>query len=108
MIYEYLYVDRSSIIPLTPSENFHYNSSTSDSGYGLLRSRTFISCAVNALYVYVVLTQSITVQIIATILTIVYKLGWVYLIIIPWLESVPGKFARISVFVSTYVGYHGR
>ena len=48
--------------------------------------------AVNGFYVWIVLTQSLAVQVVVAVVFVVYKLVFMYLVLVPWMERVESKY----------------
>ena len=63
-----------------------------------------VSFAVNGLYVYMMVTQALVIQVIASIGLVLFKLAWLYLVTVPWLKLVDSKFLLIlMVMVSNVI-----
>ena len=55
----------------------------------------FMSLTVNALYVYVVITQPVELQTAAVMLLVMYKLGWLYGVVLPWFQTIQSHFVIV-------------
>lgn len=62
-----------------------------------------ISLCVNGMYVYIVITQSFSIQILAVIFVSMFKMLWPPLVIIPWLNTVASKFLLAMIVMISNV-----
>ena len=58
-----------------------------------------VSVSANSLYVYVIITQSLLIQVLAVAALVVYKLSWMSFVVVPWLEAIHGKFYLILLLM---------
>ena len=63
-----------------------------------------MSFLVNGIYVYIVIAQTVAVQTVAVMLLVMYKLGWLYLVVVPWFERIQSHFVIVmSVMIANVV-----
>jgi hypothetical protein len=56
-----------------------------------------ISLAINSAYVYVIITQSFNIQIVAVVTMALFKLLWPPMVVIPWLNRVKSRFVLVVI-----------
>lgn len=102
MYYEVKFIDRSPLV--AEDEQIRRKSSSKWRKYVIFVVNVAVTLAANSAYVYVMLTQSFTMQLMASLLLVLYKLCLVYLVLVPWLESVDSKYVVIlSVMICNVI-----
>jgi len=113
MVFEYTYIDRRKLsLVMTDMDTYqrasevktgtHIESSPETSMLVTISAiivNLVLSILANSAYVYVVMTQSTQLQVLAAWGLVGYKLFWTYVVVVPWLRVVHGKFLLVLIIM---------
>jgi hypothetical protein len=95
MYFEANYIDRNPVTAIREIPQDAVGVPATIRKIMLVLANITITFAANSLYVWIVLTQSLAVQATAAGIFVLYKVSYMYLVVVPWLERMSSKFVVI-------------
>lgn len=97
--FEHNFIDRRTAVAVVASTKLTTSPGRSTSDllwlYAIFLVNVVVTLSTNTLYVYTIMTYSMNSQLIVLSCLVVFKLAWMYLGIVPWLQSLHTKFVMV-------------